>query len=247
MAAMALDANSPLARFVERQPRTPPEVFAELVAKAQTGDAAARDELMQRALPLLTAYARRWQARWALRSSVDLDDLVAWGVVGLARAVELYDPTRGARFTTYARAHIEAHIARAFEKTAFIIRPPANALSQRQPVHRAISIETVIGHGTRHDDLTLGETLSGETPDHLGDLAKLDEAEGVHELVASLPRRERDVVRLRMGFGDHPGDERQPMTWAEVAAIHRISAQRAQQIYNRAVSRLRRRMAAVKK
>jgi RNA polymerase nonessential primary-like sigma factor len=247
MAPMSLDPDSPLARYVERQPRTDPEVFAGLVASAQAGDAAARDELMQRALPLITAYARRWQARWTLRSSVDLDDLVSWGIIGLDRAIELYDPSRGARFTTFARNHVLAHIARAFEKSAFLIRPPANALSQRRKMHRVISVETVIGHGNRYDDLTLGETLSGETPDHLGDLAKLDEAEGVHELVASLPRRERDVVRLRMGFGDHPGDERQPMTWAEVSAIHRISAQRAQQIYNRAVSRMRRRMPAVKK
>ncbi|MFM7535204.1 MAG: sigma-70 family RNA polymerase sigma factor [Acidimicrobiales bacterium] len=59
---------------------------------------AARDELVLRNVRLVQTVARRYR----LRAGGDPDDLFMYGVLGLFRAAELFDPGKGVRFSTYA-------------------------------------------------------------------------------------------------------------------------------------------------
>jgi RNA polymerase sigma factor (sigma-70 family) len=59
---------------------------------------AARDELVLRNVRLVQTVARRYR----LRGGGDPDDLFMYGVLGLFRAAELFDPGKGVRFSTYA-------------------------------------------------------------------------------------------------------------------------------------------------
>jgi RNA polymerase sigma factor (sigma-70 family) len=81
-----------------RQPGLPPELERELVVSAQQGDARARDQLVDAFIPMITSVARVYRSS----PGIDRRELVQEGVVGLLRAVEGYDPTRGTPFWAYA-------------------------------------------------------------------------------------------------------------------------------------------------
>jgi len=73
----------------------------ELLAQSrEAGKAAARDLLVERHLGLVYHVARQLIRR--LPQSVELDDLVGMGTMGLIQAVEQFDTGRGVTFSTYA-------------------------------------------------------------------------------------------------------------------------------------------------
>lgn len=77
-------------------------------AYQQQGDETARVQLLERHLPLVHHVAR--QIMRTLSVSVDLDDLVSAGSVGLMNAVASFDPGRGLAFSTYAAPRIRGAI-----------------------------------------------------------------------------------------------------------------------------------------
>ncbi len=82
---------------INEAPLLRPEQEGELARRVAAGDATARDRLVRANLRLVVAVARRHLGR-----GVPLEDLVSEGNLGLIRAAELFDPDRGARFSTYA-------------------------------------------------------------------------------------------------------------------------------------------------
>jgi RNA polymerase sigma factor (sigma-70 family) len=68
-----------------------------LVIRAQAGDPTARERLIDRLLPLVSAIARRYRTE-----GLEQADLIQEGIVGLLRALERYEPERGVPFAAYA-------------------------------------------------------------------------------------------------------------------------------------------------
>ncbi|MCC7137841.1 MAG: sigma-70 family RNA polymerase sigma factor [Planctomycetes bacterium] len=79
----------------------------------------ARFELTVRNLRLVVAEAKRWTSR-----GLSLPDLVEEGNVGLYHAVELFDPARNIRFSTYATWWIRQAIRRALVHSVRTVRIP---------------------------------------------------------------------------------------------------------------------------
>lgn len=96
-----------------------------LATRAREGDAAARDELVRRHLPLVVAFARK-QARGAL----PLEELVQEGNLGLLRAVEKYDPGAGTRFSTYALWWVRAYVWRYLKIARSAVRPKSGTVAR---------------------------------------------------------------------------------------------------------------------
>lgn len=71
-------------------------------AALQAGDTAAREKLIRHNLRLVAHIVKKY---YALPG--DQDDLVSIGTIGLMKAVDTFDPTRRARFSTYASRCIE--------------------------------------------------------------------------------------------------------------------------------------------
>ena len=91
-------ATSRYLREVAGRPGIPPGIEHELVRAAKGGDGAAKAKLIEAFLPLIASVARIYRSSQA----VDRIELMQEGVVGLLRALECYDPTRGTPFGSYA-------------------------------------------------------------------------------------------------------------------------------------------------
>lgn len=90
-------ASGSFVASLEHRPGLPDEVQRELVTRAQAGDATAKAQLIEAFMPLVSSVARTYRS-----GHVQRQELLQEGVVGLLRALEGFDPRRGAPFWAYA-------------------------------------------------------------------------------------------------------------------------------------------------
>jgi RNA polymerase primary sigma factor len=133
---------APLSREEERR----------LAARARAGEAAAREELVRRHLPLVVAFARK-QARGGVR----LDELVQEGNLGLLRAVEKFDPGVGTRFSTYAVWWIRAFVWRYLQLARSTVRPKSGTAARAD-----LSLDSPLNEG--ESDVTWLDRVEDEGP-----------------------------------------------------------------------------------
>jgi RNA polymerase sigma-B factor len=93
----------------------PPELFA----AARDGDAAAREELVRRYMPLARSLALRFRGR-----SEPLDDLVQVAAIGLVIALGRFDPDRGLAFSSFAVPTILGELRRHFRDRTWAVHMP---------------------------------------------------------------------------------------------------------------------------
>ena len=101
-----------------------------LALRVSQGNQEAKQHLTCANLRLVVSIAKHYQGL-----GLDLEDLISEGNLGLMRAVEKYDPTRG-RFSTCATWWIRQSIFRALENTARIIRLPSYLHTQLSKMAR---------------------------------------------------------------------------------------------------------------
>jgi RNA polymerase sigma-B factor len=85
----------------------------------QGGDTSAREELVQRHLPLVRSLARRYAGRGEA-----LEDIEQVGAIGLLKAIDRYDLEREVSLTTYATPNVVGEIKRHFRDKGWAIRVP---------------------------------------------------------------------------------------------------------------------------
>jgi RNA polymerase sigma-32 factor len=90
-----------------------PELERELAERWRAGDREAGRQIIEACLPFVMTLALEYR-RWG----VPIDDLVQEGNIGLLKAVQRFDPSRGCRLVTYAaywiRAEIREYVARGY-------------------------------------------------------------------------------------------------------------------------------------
>ena len=94
----------------------------------------ARQRFIQSNLQLVVHVARKYDRRQ--NKTLELMDLIQEGNIGLARAVELFDPARGYKFSTYAYWWIRQGITRALIMQDSMIRLPSSLHEQLYKINR---------------------------------------------------------------------------------------------------------------
>ena len=194
----------------------PPDRERAAFADLQKGGAAAtqaRDTLIRHNLRLVAHIVKKY---YALPG--DQEDLVSIGTIGLMKAVDTFDATRKARFSTYASRCIENEIRMQFRR-------------ERKSGQTVSLQETLEADGD--SALTLADVIQDsfcmeECCEKKADLLR------VRQLLETLPARERQILLLRYGLAGQP-----PLTQLETAGLLGISRSYVSRLETHALELLR--------
>ncbi len=162
-----------------------------LHAYHEMGDSRARDELIVRYLPLVYGVSRRYCQR-----GEQLEDLVQVGSIGLIKAIDRFDSSRGVALSTYATPNIIGEIKRYFRDKGWAVKVPRGLLELN------MRLESVLG-------LLAGSNHRSPTVTELADAVDATPEEVMEAIEAG---RSRNSLSLdhRLSSGDDD-DERSPM------------------------------------
>ena len=104
--------------------RVTPEEEAELAARIQAGDEDALKRLVEANLRFVVSVAKQYQGR-----GLELSDLISDGNLGLMKAAERFDPTKGFKFISYAVWWIRQSILQGISESARMVRLPLNQIN----------------------------------------------------------------------------------------------------------------------
>jgi RNA polymerase sigma-B factor len=105
----------------------------------ETRDPSLREQLVVSYLPLARTIARRYKS-----PRVPTEDLVQVAAIGLMKAVDRYDPSRGIAFSSYAVPTMVGEVQRHFRDYTWGVRPPRDLQERAQrvlAVNRTLSAE----------------------------------------------------------------------------------------------------------
>ena len=193
------------------------------------GDTGAREELVQRHLPLVRSLARRYAGR-----GEPLDDIEQVGAIGLIKAIDRFELDREVSLATYATPNVVGEIKRHFRDKGWAIRVP-RALQElnakmsatidrlTSKLGRSPSIAEIaesldatpeevleaIEVGSAYTTLSLSGGPGGDDEaDPLEAIGEEDEEfersedrAALAPALAHLPQRERDILRMRFEEG----------------------------------------------
>ncbi len=225
----------------------------------QDGDRQARDELVQRFLPLARKLARRYSG-----AREPFDDLLQVASLGLVKAIDRYDLERGTAFSSFAVPTILGELKRYFRDLGWAVHVPRGAQERAVKVEEAQqllssrlnraptvpelaqyleldledvldALETSRAHHASSLDAPYddGEGESGTMVESFGDLdpslLSADDRVTITAAARQLPQREREVLTLRFVHD---------LTQTQIADQIGVSQMQVSRILRRAIAHL---------
>jgi RNA polymerase primary sigma factor len=223
----------------------------------------ARERFMQCNLQLVVHVAKKYENR--KRKSLEIMDLVQEGNIGLARAVELFDYSRGYKFSTYAYWWIKQGIQRAISQSDAMIRLPTGLhdlltkvarttsdLGQqlgRMPSMQEVADDMAISLSAIHDAIRRSYAVCS-----LDAISANNDTASILDMIADAPPPDDHVISDQaaemMELMDMYLDERsayvirsrrlqKPMSWPELEAATGMTASQLQRLEKAGMFRLR--------
>ena len=224
------------------------------------------DQIVQEFSPMIKYVANRIALR--LPPHIEVDDLVSVGAIGLMDAIEKYDPTRGAKFKTYAEFRVRGSILDELRSLDWVPRSVRQKASKLDAV--ANTLQSKLGRPPEDEEMAeeMGVTLDelfntiNETrnmpllslddlgiPSASGDKQSLlDTLEGKGDVDPQTQLRLSELKSLIASAIDSlPEKERlmvslyyyEELTMKEIGEVLGITESRISQIHSKAVYRLR--------
>jgi RNA polymerase primary sigma factor len=145
-------------REIGRIPLLTPQQEIELAGKMKKGDPAARERMINANLRLVVTIAHDY-----VNLGLPLLDLISEGNIGLTKAVERFDPAKGAKLSTYAMWWIKQSIKRALANQGKTIRLPVHLVDKVAKVRRvSLQISEELGREPTDDELGEEIGIAGE-------------------------------------------------------------------------------------
>lgn len=148
----AYDGNTAFNLYLREIGRTPlltPEEEIKLARKIRRGDKAAREHMIKANLRLVVKIARDYE-----NYGLPLLDLINEGNMGLMKGVERFDPTKGAKLSTYAAWWIKQSIKRALANQSKTIRLPVHIVDKLFHLRKAAAkLQEILGREPSNEEL----------------------------------------------------------------------------------------------
>lgn len=156
-AAPAIDALALYTRRIAEVDLLTRQEEIDLARRVRKGDQAARERMICANLRLVIKIAREYE-----NLGLPLLDLINEGNLGLMKAVDRFDPDRGAKFSTYAVWWIKQRIRRSLSDQGKTIRVPVNAMDQIYQLRKAgVKLRDQLGRDASDDELAGEVGISG--------------------------------------------------------------------------------------
>ena len=237
-----------------------------LVRRAQAGDTGAREQLIDRLLPLVSSLARRFRSE-----GLDQTDLIQEGIVGLLRALDRYEPERGVPFAAYASWWIRQSLQDARSDFIRPFRLPPKALrqlsqlkSEHQRIYQAERRSAGIPELAKRTNVELDQaraltaadarvrSLDEPIEDGAGELGALGDlledplsADAYEQVVETVAGEQLHALLSRLTDREREvirarfGFDGEPERLVEIGERLGVSAERVRQIEERALAKLR--------
>src|SRR5438874_8370004 len=168
-----------------------PQQEIELAGKIKKGDREARERMINANLRLVVTIARDYA-----NLGLPLLELISESNIGLTKAVERFDPTKGAKLSTYAMWWIKQSIKRALANQSKTIRVPVH-LADKLAKMRRVSLQMSDELGREPTDEELGEEI-GIASEKVARLKSV----GIRPASLDAPIAENDSTEFAEVIGD---------------------------------------------
>ena len=195
------------------------EEESEYIQRCKDGDTQARDLLIEHNLRLVAHIAKKYTTSGRI-ASVDFDDIISIGSIGLIKAIDSFNSGKSSRLATYAARCIENEILMYIRSS--------------KKYSNDIFLQDPIGHDFDGNEITVMDMVKSDddpVPDEVSD--KIDITRMMRKIDEVLDEREREIIRLR--YAVCGGEE---MTQREIASMLGISRSYVSRIEKKALKKI---------
>ncbi len=154
------------------------------IREARNGNKEARNKLIEHNLRLVAHIVKKFD-----HNSVDQDDLISIGTIGLIKGVDSFSNKHGTRITTYCARCIENEILMYFRSN--------NKNSKN------ISLNESIGFDKDGNEITIVDIMKTPKPDFIEEIHLKDNVELLKKYIEVLNEREKNILIRRYGLYGH--------------------------------------------
>lgn len=199
-------------------PPLPKDEEAEWIQRLAAGDDGAKRMLIERNLRLVVYIARRFE-----NTSINIEDLISIGTIGLIKSVNTYDPEKKIKLATYSSRCIENEILMYLRKTT----------NQKTEV----SFDEPLSTDWDGNELLLSDILGTDGDMVMRSIEDDVDKKMLVDALEKLSEREKSIIVMRFGLGSV-----HEKTQKEVADMMGISQSYISRLEKRIITRLRREM-----
>lgn len=195
------------------------EEESECIEKYKNGDTDARNILIEHNLRLVAHVAKKYTSSGRI-ASVDFDDIISIGTIGLIKGIDSFNSDKNVRLATYAARCIENEILMYIRSS----KKYSNDMFLQDPV----------GHDFDGNEITVMDMVKSDddpVPDEVSD--RIDIMRMIQKIEEVLDEREREIIKMR--YAIYGGEE---ITQREIASMLGISRSYVSRIEKKALKKI---------
>lgn len=186
--------------------------------RLKDGDVEAKRVLVERNLRLVAHIVKKYSSNY--QNSKEMDDLISIGTIGLIKAIDSFDTSKGIRLATYAAKCIDNEILMFFRNS--------------KKTKGEVFLQDPIGVDKEGNEICLIDILSSDSDSVLEKVENSLQVKELYKKISDvLSTREKEIIQMRYGLLD--GDIK---TQREIAGILGISRSYVSRIEKKALKKL---------